>query len=305
MEQSSFTQTEVKHDQYKNIWLHFPTEKKQQSIISGPVESRAVITPTGRNYLKRNQRSDIFERINESSLHRRKKIGEGDEGVVNHVTDATNIFNQMIGRFEKDAAVKKLHDSDLEYLLPWETVQIYDYIRPLFQNANLQLINPYGATNEELFMPYIKGKSLRRVLENLSNYGLSFEDALKTDKTIQQKTLDLHHNVNTALFEYLTDRGLQRVKEGEMIDQNEQDVYFNPMTNKEVRVLVDFHPGSIEDVSDYRYRQWLLPESIEDQIKRMPTASYTTDLIQQNAICVDPIYIHTRPPGWRHPLLRI
>jgi hypothetical protein len=152
------------------------------------------------------------------------------------------------------------------------------------------LVQPYGATNTELYTPFIKGKSLEWIVTHLSQINFSPEDSLKVYKGLKEKTLPLHEQVAVKLDEYLKAHGYVLDRKQDGLNRNDPDIYLDPETKSELDLLIDFHPGIMEDSSE-RYRQWRVPEQAIDQIKITNNPILATDILLANSVCVDPVYL--------------
>jgi hypothetical protein len=199
----------------------------------------------------------------------------------------------MAKMFGMEAAVKTFISPIDKPLLPWETVQMFDVIRPAFEEQGLNLIRPFGAVNNELYLPLVNGVSVESYLRSIGNPELS--GALR--KALEERTLPLHHAVHKRLHSAIEEKGLHRVKEGEQLKDNDPDVYPDPLhPGYDIRAMVDLHPGQAAHTYDLtrRYRNWMISDKDIKILEASGSISQAVDTFLKSVQAVDPILVYSR-----------
>ncbi len=285
---------ERRTDAHGNNWTLFPQAPKQNSILSGPVTSRFVITSLGQELLHEIGEEDTL-RLRKQIADRRlvadhRRLGKiGFEGDVRKVFDASSVtdllFKKLRGAKSRVAVKKEIGSEEADLPLGWEIVQLYDALRPTFENHGMHLVQPLGATNQELFTPFVDGQRLDRFLWN--------NDAGTVTALLEATTQQLHVDLFEALTHRLAEQQFQLISKGTQLVDNTPAVFDSKISGQSIRALIDVHNAGMLPHKGNRYRNWVVPKAnmpeIETLAKNEPTRAF--EQLRDTIVCVDPVLL--------------
>jgi len=260
----------------------------------GEVSSQAVITPLGREILRGlEDRGRIIEGVAERSLVSGIfSLGKGSEGSVRKISDADSLIQWLSGKNLHFAVEKRLNGKPGTKMLGWEIVEMFNYVKPAFQERGFGLVQPLGATDHSVFFQFEKSYDLKWFFDNTS-LPKSFREDLRNE--IMALEVGLHQ----CLQKYLGTKGCREVP-GLTND-------YWPFWTADGGSIVDVILDVGEPFWDYEFvfRNWIVQRGVRKNIQKLFSKGEITeayDSLKRSLICVDPVLVYRLEGFTKAPL---
>jgi len=305
---------EVSGDTHGNLKFTFPATPLQETALHGRQHTTAIITPEGLSLLKQEgvDRKDIVERVAGNRLTTAfGKVGSGAEGVVREVSSAKGHFERLfssdgITALRKDIVPDRFGSS--MKAAGWETVELFDVIRPAFDAHGYRLLTLYGATPEQVFMPKLSGKKLIDREAEIQTKGNDI--GMTVSEAFEAQTLPLYQDTLVLLTAHMEKLGFHRDPKWQFEDYLQFSTppsFLDENENERVFMNIDFATTMSLAQRRLNWKRGDVPSNFDSWIVEDPHIVDTVlalgqngniegavDALKKASICYDPLFVTKR-----------